>query len=114
MDTLVVNGDFAEDVCGLPLCINSAEEACQRVRFCLMTRRGSFAYDREFGADYDYLFSDNADIRLFVCEAAARQKDIAVGEVSAQWEDGSVELSVEVIFKGESSTVEVTLKNGNI
>lgn len=116
MDTLVENGSFAANVCGLPVSINSVDEACQRVRFSLLTRKGSFAYDRELGADYDYLFSkskDDIDVRMFACEAIASQKEISVGTVSAQWEDNSVTLSVEVIFAGESKITEVTI-NGNI
>ncbi len=114
MDTYVINGDFFLDGTGHTVSIHSIEEACQRVRFSLLTEKGSFAYNRQFGADHDYLFSENEpDVRMFVMDAVSGQKEISIGEVAAEWDGGSVTITAEVFFGGESMNTEVTI-NGNI
>ena len=114
MDTLVTDGDFYQNETGCPISIHSIEEACQRVRFCLLTRRGSFAYDRHLGADYDYIFEqENADPRLFVADAIADEENISVGEVTAVRNNNKITLTVEVYFGDECMNTEVTI-NGNV
>lgn len=114
MDTLVMDGDFYQNTVGSPISIHSLKEACQRVRFCLLTKRGTFAYDRQLGADYEYLFSqETADPRLFVTDAVSDQKSISVGKVTAERNENNITITVEVYYGGESRNTEVTI-NGNL
>ena len=114
MDTYVINGDFDLNVTGHPIAVHSIEEACQRVRFCLLTKKGSFAYDRQLGADHDYLFGEETpDIKLFVTDALSDQKEISIGDVSSEIENGYIRLNIEVFYEDLSMETEVVI-NGNI
>ncbi len=50
MDTLLQNGDFALDRCGLPQVATHHQELLQRAVLCLQVRRGSFAPDPSLGS----------------------------------------------------------------
>lgn len=107
MDTLLSNGDFVIDVCGLPHLINSIDEACQRVRFILSTKRGSYIYNRDLGCDFSGLAAaeNKEKTAWLLCrEALVSQEDMGIGSVSLG-DDGT--LSVEVLYGGESRVVEV-------
>lgn len=110
MDTLIENGDHETDSRGYPYDICSADEACQRARFILSTKKGSFIYDRELGSDHDYLLA-NADkegcARLFCEEALSCQKELSLGRVIAEENERGVSLSAEIIYNGESRFTEV-------
>lgn len=113
MDTLVLNGDFDVDVCGVPREIRSIDEACQRVRFSLAIKKGSYIYNRNLGADFSSLnnYEDiNKTARLLCMEALVGQDEISLGKVLAEKnEDGDYKLTVEVIFNNESRMTEVTV-----
>lgn len=113
MDTLVKDGDFAVDVCGLPHEIRSIDEACQRVVFSLSAVKGTYIYDRSLGADFSPLKDCedmNKTARLLCLEALVGQKEISLGDVTAKTdENGNIILSVEVIFENKSKTTEVTV-----
>lgn len=107
MDTLIKNGDFALDVCGLPKSVKSIDEACQRVRFILTTRKGSYVYDRNLGSDFSALKDAENKERtawLLCKEALVGQGEIDIGFVHIT--DSSTILA-EVLYKGLSSVVEV-------
>ena len=112
MDTLIENGDFAADSRGYPFVIRSADEACQRAKFILMTKKGSFIYDRALGSDHDYLLANvntQGCARLFCQEALAWQGELSLGDVTAEEDNGSVRLSAEIIYNGESRFAEVII-----
>lgn len=114
MDTYVTDGDFFQSKTGYPISICSLEEACQRVRFSLLTKKGSFAYDRQLGADYDYIFSEESpDVRMFVAEAVSDQRDISIGSVAAERNGSSISITAEVYFGDMSMETEVTIY-GNV
>lgn len=107
MDTLVSNGDFAIDVCGLPHSIDSVEEACQRVEFILSIKKGSYIYNRDLGCDFSSLkTADNKEKTAWLLcrEALVSQNGIEIGNVGIV-DDNT--LSVEVLYKGEKKTAEV-------
>lgn len=113
MDTLVTDGDFPLDVCAFPYRIISLEEACQRVRFILTVKKGSFAYDRDLGVDFSSLENcgdNNKTAKLLCEEALAKQSEIQIGDVSVVAESSGIRtLSIEVIYKNKSKTVEVKI-----
>ncbi len=114
MDTYVTDGDFYLNTTGHPIGIHSIEEACQRVRFSLLTEKGSFAFDRQLGADYDYIFFESdPDFRLFVMDAVSDQKDISIGEVTAERDGNYIVITAQVFYGDESMNTEVRI-NGNI
>lgn len=112
MDTLVTDGDFSLNVCGVSCKITSIEEACQRVRVILSVEKGSFVYDRSLGVDFSSL-ENCSDIdktaKLLCDEALVSQTEIRTGAVSVNSSDGKRTISVEVLFGNESKTVEVEI-----
>lgn len=111
MDTLIKDGDFFLDACGLPKSICGGEEACQRVRLILSVQKGSFIYDRNFGADWQALVGcENIEktAGLIVREALVNEKEIAVGEVKVNRNENVLLLDIEVIYNGESYRTEVS------
>lgn len=107
MDTLIKSGDFALDACGLPKSVNSIDEACQRVRFILTTRKGSYVYDRNLGSDFSALKDAKNKERtawLLCKEALVSQGEIDIGCVNIT-DVGTI--LVEVLYKELSSVVEV-------
>lgn len=111
MDTLIKDGDFLLDACGLPKLIYGGEEACQRVRLILSVQKGTFIYDRNFGADWSALAGcENPEktAGLIVREALADEKEIAVGEIKVQKNKDNLLLNIEVIYNGKSYFTEVS------
>lgn len=50
MDTLLENGDWALDACGIPIAITGWQEELQRCRIRLQTPKGSFLHQPTFGS----------------------------------------------------------------
>lgn len=111
MDTLIINGDHCEGENHLPVTIFSIDEACQRVRLTLSAVKGSFWYDRDFGADFSSLAlaeERNKTARLLCQEALVNQKEISLGNVYVQpMSGGRARLNVEVKFNGQTKIIEV-------
>ncbi len=111
MDTLLENGDFALNMWNLPSEITSLEEACQRVRILLTVPKGSFIYDRTLGCDFSELFTaedKSAQAKLLCQELLVNQNEITLGTVEAVSEEDTITLTVQVIYDGNSDTVEMT------
>lgn len=116
MGVYVLN-DVGIDNCGNRTEIYSIDEACQRVRFILMTEKGSFIYNRNFGADFSPLLNSEFDeensgkLAALLCrEALAEQKEISIENVSCEITDGGkYNLKMDVLFGGESKVLEVLI-----
>lgn len=111
-----VNGDFVLDNCGYPEEVCSIDEACQRVRFILLTKKGGFIYNRELGADFSSILSggysegDGNKLAELLCrEALAEQEEISVENVTLQHSGGKYHLKFKVLFDGREKSVEVDL-----
>ena len=116
MDTLVQDGDFKTDVSGYTEEIYSIDEACQRVKFILLTQKGDFIFDRELGSDFSGLIRSSdisREAELRCREALADQKEISVGTVTAESNSVFIKLFVEVFYGEESRILEVIL-NGDV
>ncbi len=50
MDTLLENGDWALDACGIPIAITGWQEELQRCRIRLQTPRGAFLHQPTLGS----------------------------------------------------------------
>ena len=113
---IYADGDFIVNDSGGMKKIYGVEEACQRVRFILSTKKGSFVYNRELGADFspvlDGFFEEEYRSKLAeqLCrEALVDQKDISVERVSLTDNNGEYILSLRVVFGEEKKNVEVLL-----
>ncbi len=109
MDTLLQDGDFSLDMWNLPSTITSLNEACQRVLILLTVPRGDFIYDRNLGCDFSELFTADditSQAKLLVSELLVNQSKITLGSVDAVLNGDTVTLTVEIIYGGESGTVQ--------
>lgn len=111
-----VDGDYIVDDSGSMSKIYSIDEACQRVRFILLTRKESFVYNRELGADFTPIFDGYYDevfaakLAEQLCrEALVDQKDISIERVNLTINNGEYRLSMRVVFGEEKKNVEVLL-----
>lgn len=112
-----VDGDVGVNNCGYPVEVYSVDEACQRVRFILTTKKGSFIYNRDFGADFSPIFNNEYDsanagklAELLCREALAEQKEISVENVElTNPTEGKYHLKMNVLFGGQSKVLEVDL-----
>lgn len=110
-----VDGDFSLNKSGRPIEVYSLDEACQRVRFILTTKKGSFIYNREFGADFSPIIGTNYSsetagkfAELLCREALAEQKEISVSDVTVtSTSSEKIHLKLNVMFGGRSKTMEV-------
>ncbi len=110
-----VYGDFDVNTSGYIEEVYSVDEACQRVRFILTTKRRSFIYNRDFGADFSLLFESNGSeeeknklAELLCREALAEQKEISVENVTAEnIGGGKYRLKMNVVFGELSKVMEV-------
>ncbi|MBQ3970359.1 MAG: hypothetical protein II685_07765 [Clostridia bacterium] len=112
MDILIYEGDLAFDRKGNAVAIYSEEEACQRVKLVLSTKKGSFWFNRQFGFDYDSLLSAKSSQRTMLAqilcrEALADQKEIEVVNADVTVSIGYVRLGVEIKYKNVNKYVEV-------
>lgn len=115
MDTYV-NGDFSIDECGCVETVSSIDEACQRVRFILSTFKGSFIYDRDFGADFSPIFhgdfteGEENNLAWQLCrEALVKENEISVEDVTVSHIDGDWFLRLKVVFDELEKYLEVKL-----
>ena len=111
-----VEGDYIVDDNGSMSKIYSIDEACQRVRFILSTKKESFVYNRELGADFspvlDGYFDEVYGSKLAeqLCrEALVDYDDISIEGVSLAINNGEYRLNMRVVFGEEKRNVEVLL-----
>lgn len=111
MDVKVTNGDLAVQATGIYERISGVDAAVQQVMAAMLTRKGSFRYDRNFGTDYngvdrqDELLTEVLDMRLK--EACA---DLCGATVTVKQADGGTARAwLTVRYREEERTVEVDL-----
>lgn len=113
MDILLENMDTVHTHCGQPQYISSAKELLQRVKIACTVQKGSFVYDREFGAGAVQINADDelicSKLEMIFKEATADIPYCDLKVVTVSENDTGVAAQLEVYYLGEVLTTEVTL-----
>lgn len=115
MDTLLMDGDFAVNDCGLPLTAAGREELLQRAWIRLRVPKGSFAYDTALGSRLSTLDPAEGDLntraREMAEEALGGLADVSVESVSCT-PDGAGGMTVYAALRTVYGLGEVTVSIG--
>ncbi|MBQ0097927.1 MAG: DUF2634 domain-containing protein [Oscillospiraceae bacterium] len=111
MDVKIENKDIKTLDNGDTVYITGTDEIRQRVKLACSVKKGSFVYDREFGAEVsENIFSfENAKDRLEIIlnEAVVNIPDIYVGVVSITDENDAYTVNIRINYKGQDIGTEV-------
>lgn len=115
MDTLLTDGDFAVNGCGLPLAADGQTELLQRAWIRLRVPKGSFAYDTALGSRLSALDPAQGDLntraREMAEEALGGLADVSVESVSCT-PDGAGGTVVRAVLGTVYGPGEVTVSIG--
>lgn len=109
-DAKLRDGDVVLEPSARIAAVRGADARLQRAYILIKTKKGSFKYNRELGADYDALASakNEAELEQILNEALAPLDDAYVRVVSA-----GQSVTAEIVCGDKTRTTEVT-PNGNI
>ncbi|MBQ9680454.1 MAG: hypothetical protein IJV48_07230 [Ruminococcus sp.] len=111
MDIRLSDGDIALTPAGDCEYISGIDEAVQRVRIAVLTKKGSFLYDRELGTDYSGLSRDDSMLRekldMRVKESCADIDGVQVAAVRLGYNRQHAIITVK--YQNEESYTEVDL-----
>lgn len=93
--------------------VSGSDEIFQRIKLILSTKKGSFIYDRDFGADYiDADFSTERNFKLLnliLNEAVADIEGAAVELLSAETTDGRLKIGFNMKYFDDTAYDEVII-----
>ncbi len=107
MDTYV-DGDFEINVQGYPKVIYGIDEVCQKAKFILSVKKGSYKYDRELGIDCTQdLLSVSPERVSMLCKEACAKYGIDIVKAKIETQNYISKIKFTVAFDGENQECEV-------
>ena len=111
MDAKITDGDIALKLNGDFDTVIGLDEAVQRVRLAVLTKRGGFLYDRSLGVDYDAFSQNDADpagrLDMLIKEGAAGLGGVDTEVMSFDAQTAVVR--IKVTYNGSSAVTEVDI-----
>lgn len=114
MELKLVNGDYVPDGTGSMCRLTGGEEVLARVLYKLRARRGSMPFLPRLGSRLHLVMREKPSARQVLCaqyvaEALEDEVDLTVTEVTLGQKGDEGELTVQLMWQGETLSVSLEL-----